>query len=175
MEHIEDQPGEGDIALRGILNYTIPLTPRRVGLGEITPAEIQPAYEQAFHIAGDDWIHKVLSWFVELRSVFNFADEYYRPVDLELLQMILDADTGDKQDYETEYYDCDDFAFRLMGWFHQDREAAAWPIFITWVMLPEGGHAVLSYYKDGQVFIIEPQTDQVFPVPEDWSLMLLCG
>jgi hypothetical protein len=89
--------------------------------------------------------------------------------------MILDADQGDKEDYETEWYDCDDFAFRLMGIFHCDREAAAMPIFITWVLLPEGGHAVLSYYKDGEVKIIEPQTDQVFLVPEDWTLMLLCG
>ena len=70
---------------------------------------------------------------------------------------------------------CDDFAFRLMGVFHQDRRTAAMPIFITWVMTPQGGHAVLSYYVAGVVRIIEPQTDAIFPVPGGWELILLCG
>ena len=70
---------------------------------------------------------------------------------------------------------CDDFAFRLMGVFHQDLRTAAMPIFITWVSMPEGGHAVLSYYKHGQVKIIEPQNDDIYDVPKEWGLMLLCG
>jgi hypothetical protein len=168
-------PGEGESIPRGILADQVPLTPRSPGLGEITAAEIQAAYEAAFGIAGNDWLHKLLRLFLTIRTPFYFADQYYQPVDEELLQMILDADTGDKEEYETEFYDCDDFAFRLMGWFHMDRDAATWPLFITWVNTPQGGHAVLSYYKDGEVFIIEPQTDQVFPVPADWSLILLCG
>jgi len=70
---------------------------------------------------------------------------------------------------------CDDFAFRLMGVFHQDLRTAAMPIFITWVGTPEGGHAVLSYYKNGKVKIIEPQNDEIYAVPKSWALMLLCG
>jgi hypothetical protein len=175
MEQNHEIPQEEEIELRGVSQWQIPLTPRNPGQGDITAAEIQVAYEGSFGIAGDDWLHKLLRLFLTIRTPFYFADQYYKPVDQELLQMILDADTGDKEEYETEYYDCDDFAFRLMGWFHMDRDAAAWPIFITWVNTSQGGHAVLSYYQDGQVFIIEPQTDQVFPVPADWSLILLCG
>ena len=175
MEEIHDGEVQVEVTPRGILQWQIPLTPRNPGQGDITPADIQPAYEAAFDIAGDDWLHKLLRIFLTIRTPFYFADQYYKPVDNDLLQMILDADTGDKEEYEAEYYDCDDFAFRLMGWFHMDRDAAAWPIFITWVNTPAGGHAVLSYYEDGQVYIIEPQTDQVFPVPADWSLILLCG
>jgi len=148
---------------------------RKTVRGDIPSAEIKAAYQKAFHIAGEGWLHNLLQLFFDIRSVFNFADACYKEADEELIQVILDADLGDKEEYETEWYDCDDFAFRLIGIFHCDRDAAAMPIFITWVLLPEGGHAVLSYYKDGQVKIIEPQTDQVFPVPEDWSLMLLCG
>jgi hypothetical protein len=175
MENIPTIPVEEDLIPRGVVPWPVPLTPRKPGQGKITSAEIQAAYEAAFQIAGDDWLHKLLKIFLTVRTPFYFADQYYKPVEDELLLMILDADTGDKEEYETEYYDCDDFAFRLMGWFHMDRQAAAWPIFITWVNTPQGGHAVLSYYQDGQVFIIEPQTDQIFPVPEDWTLMLLCG
>jgi hypothetical protein len=175
MEEIHETSGEVPIIPRGILPWPIPLTPRSPGQGPITPAEIQPAYEQAFNVPCRKCIKRLLCWLSGFRGPFYFADQYYQPVDEELLQMILDADTGDKEEYETEFYDCDDFAFRLMGWFHMDRDSATWPLFITWVETPQGGHAVLSYYQDGQVFIIEPQTDQVFPVPMDWSLILLCG
>ena len=70
---------------------------------------------------------------------------------------------------------CDDFAFSLMGVFHDNKDTAAMPIFITWVSMPEGGHAVISYCKDGVVRIIEPQTDEIYDVPDEWKLMLLCG
>jgi hypothetical protein len=161
--------------LRGIAHWQIPLTPRKPGQGDISPVDIQAAYESAFDIAGDDWLHKLLRFFLTIRTPFYFADQVYKHVDPDLLQMILDADTGDKEEYDTEVYDCDDFAFRLMGVFHMDRDAAAWPIFVTWVGTPQGGHAVLSYYQDGDVYIIEPQTDEIFLVPSDWSLILLCG
>lgn len=151
------------------------LRPRNTAAGDISAAEIKAAYQRAFHLAGEGWLLQLLRLFYDIRSVFNFADEYYKEVDVELLEMILDADQGDKEEYEAEWYDCDDFAFRLMGIFHCDREAAAMPIFITWVVTPQGGHAVISYYKAGEVGIIEPQSDEIFPVPEDWTLMLLCG
>jgi len=148
---------------------------RKTVKGNISSSEIKAAYQEAFHLAGEGWLQNLLRLFCDIRSVFNFADQYYREADEKLIGLILDADLGDKEDYETEWYDCDDFAFRLMGIFHCDKKCASMPIFITWVAMLEGGHAVLSYYKDGEVKIIEPQTDQVFPVPEDWSLMLLCG
>jgi len=175
METIEGIPEEREIVPRRVLSWGIPLTPRKPGQGEITADELRPAYEAAFHIGGNGWLDKLLALFLLIRTPFYFADELYQPVDPDLLQMILDADTGDKEDYETEVYDCDDFAFRLMGVFHMDRTAAAWPIFVTWVNTSQGGHAVLSYYQDGMVYIIEPQTDERFPVPEDWTLTLLCG
>jgi hypothetical protein len=175
MERDHEIPVEGEVMPRGVRMWTIPLTPRKTGMGEITAGDLQAAYEAAFHLDGNGWLDKLLRLFLMIRTPFYFADELYMPVDPGLLQLILDADTGDKEEYETEFYDCDDFAFRLMGVFHQDRQGAAWPIFVTWVNTPQGGHAVLSYYLDGRVFIIEPQTDEMFLVPEDWTLTLLCG
>jgi len=70
---------------------------------------------------------------------------------------------------------CDDYAFALMGAFHRDLETAAMPIFVTWVATPSGGHALISFYYEGEVVMIEPQNDEVFSVPENWTLKLLCG
>jgi len=146
---------------------------RRTIRGTIPASEIIATYNEAFPSQGG-W----LSWLKILiyGSPYKMADTYYQEADDELIKMIVDADLGDKEDYETEYYDCDDFAFRLMGILHCDRQAASMPIFITWVQMPEGGHAVLSYInEDGVVMIIEPQNDRMFSVPIDWKLQLLCG
>jgi len=136
-------------------------------MGNITATEIERAYRKAFKMSFWAWIRSA--------GIFQFADEFYREADEELIRMIMDADAGEREQYETEFYDCDDFAFSLMGVFHKDREAAAMPIFITWVDTPVGGHALLSYYYKGQVKMIEPQRDGIFDVPPSWRLQLLCG
>jgi len=175
MDESRDHGVAEEFVPRGVLTYQLALTPRKPGQGPISAEEVQAAYEAAFRIQGEGCLARVIGLVYQLRGVFQFADAFYQPVDQDLLQMILDADQGDKEEYVTEDYDCDDFAFNLMGVFHQNRQSAAWPIFITWILTPEGGHAVLSYYRDGQVWIIEPQTDEIFAVPDDWTLLLLCG
>lgn len=147
---------------------------RQAVRGEIPYTEIESAYRKAFSLDDNAFLQLLMRIF-RIPSPFQFADAYYAEADEELIQMIIDADWGDQEEYEAEGFDCDDFAFALMGVFHQNRETAAMPIFITWVSMPEGGHAVLSYYKDGEVKIIEPQTDQLYSVPSTWDLMLLCG
>lgn len=143
----------------------------------MTSAEIQSAYEKAFNVSLPGLWTRLMYAFVgqDWDSPFEFADAEYDEADEELIQMIVEADIGEQEEYEAEEFDCDDFAFSLMGTFHKDREAAAFPIFITWVSTPQGGHAVLSYYSEGEVKIIEPQNDEIFNVPSDWGLMLLCG
>lgn len=133
-------------------------------------AEIVSAYQEAF---GMSWWQSLLSM---LQGVFKMADLNYDEADEEIIRQILAQDKTDLEKYRAEQFDCDDFAFRLMGVFHQDLRTAAMPIFITWVGMPDGyGHAVLSYYKDGLVKIIEPQNDDVYAVPKEWSLILVCG
>lgn len=146
--------------------------PREILQGLRVPAgEIEAAYREAFNLRFSFW-----SWLFKLvGNNIYLADAYYQEADPGYIDLIVDADQGDKEEYDLETFDCDDFAFRLMGVFHMDRETAAMPIFITWVSFPGGAHAVLSYYYDGEVRIIEPQNDEVFPVPEDWSLLVLIG
>ena len=108
-------------------------------------------------------------------GIFFFADAYYKEVDENAIAAVLAQDKTDAEQYVQEYLDCDDFAFSLMGAFHKNEATSAMPIFITWVLTSEGGHAVLSYYKAGKVNIIEPQNDEIYPVPKSWKLLLLCG
>lgn len=152
----------------------IRLKPGNTVKGEILYSDIESAYREAFGMSDVGWLQWLQRVF-GFASEFQFADAFYKEVDEELIEMILDADMGDREDYETEWYDCDDFTFNLMGVFHQNPETAAMPIFITWVSMLEGGHAVISYCKDGVVRIIEPQTDEIYDVPDEWKLMLLCG
>ena len=141
--------------------------------GTIYSGDIVAAYQEAF---GFNWWQSLLSLF---NGTFKMADAYYKMANPDIIQEILDKDKTDLEKYQVEDFDCDDFAFRLMGVFHSDPRTVAMPIFITWVEWDEGGqrygHAVLSYYCEGVVSIIEPQNDHVFRVPDDWSLNLLCG
>lgn len=139
---------------------------RRTTRGGILISEIAFAYKEAF---GIHW------WNLIFGSPFKLADQSYLKADEELIDQILEEDETDLMQYIAEDFDCDDFAFRLMGVFHQTVKTAAMPIFITWVGTPQGGHAVLSYYCNGEVWIIEPQNDAIFSVPKSWTLALLCG
>jgi hypothetical protein len=136
----------------------------------VNASDIITTYQQAFNMS---WWQALLSLF---QGVFKMADQSYDAADEAIIQEILDKDKTELEEYRAEQFDCDDFAFRLMGVMHQDLRTAAMPIFITWVGMPDGfGHAVLSYYKDGKVKIIEPQNDDIYSVPKEWSLLLLCG
>ena len=144
--------------------------------GQVPASEIETAYRKAFNMLAEGWFTRLLRTLSGGLSPFQFADAYYQETNETLIKLILDNDNTNLQKYVPEDLDCDDFTFRLMGVFHQNIETAAMPIFIAWVMIPEGGHAVISYVTNtGEVMIIEPQNDQIFPVPKDWSLLLLCG
>jgi len=133
--------------------------------GTISAREIKEAYIKQFGVSCWD----------RLRGCFRFADETYKEANPKRIKAILKADETDKREYVEEDFDCDDFAFRLMGIFHEDEDTASMPIFITWVLTKWGGHALLSYYHKGQITVIEPQNDLEFPVPEDWKLILIIG
>ena len=141
--------------------------------GTIFAGDIIAAYKEAFNMS---WWQLLLS---TLNGTFKMADPYYQEVDEEILAEILEKDLTDRVIYILHDRDCDDSTFELMGAFHKDSRACTYPIFITWVeWVQDGqryGHAVISYYHKGVVYIIEPQSDRVFLPPSHWRLTVLMG
>lgn len=144
---------------------------RKTPRAGVNSTDIIAAYQAAFNMS---WWQFLLA---TLQGVFKMADQSYDEASVSLINEILEQDKTDLEKYKAEQFDCDDFAYRLMGVFHQDLRTAAMPIFIIWIGLPDGyGHALLSYYKDNKVYLIEPQTDGVTDnIPLGTSLLLLCG
>jgi len=134
---------------------------RTVNSGNITGKMIKDAYKKAFNL--------------RCFGHFHIADETYYPANVELIKRVIREDIGDTITYVSDDFDCDNFAFSLMGAFNRNMETARMPIFITWVLTPEGGHALLSFYSGGKVWMIEPQDDSIFGVPPDWKLWMICG
>ena len=152
----------------------IQLPTRHIYRGEVTAKEIDKAYCNAF---GVSWWQKLFGL-----TKIALADQTYTEADFDIISEVLAKDMTDKMVYSLdedgnpiEDFNCDDFVFALMGAFHQDRRTAAMPIFITWISTEMGGHAVISFYLDGIVTIIEAQNDKMLDISEDWGLILLCG
>ena len=143
--------------------------PRERGNGSVHYLDLMEAYRKAFRMSTWGYVVALIT------GVFKFENEWYKEVDEELIRLVLDADHGDKEEWVLDYYDCGGFTFNLMGVFHQNGETAAMPIFITWVDTPTGGHAVLSFDDGISVRIIEPQSDEIYSIPNSWKPMLICG
>lgn len=133
---------------------------------EVLPfTAIQAAYEQAFSERHEQaWV---------------FFDSNYKPASLEQIQAVLDSTEIDDMRYEKEYFDCDDFAFALMGMLHMNYETAAQAIFYTTVRWEQSDgvflHALCSCFTGQEVLIIEPQSDGIYSVPDNWRLTRLIG
>lgn len=144
--------------------------PIEAGEGYIHYTQVVEIYKKAFNM---DWFD--LTWAL-FRGKIHLDNEWYKPADTELIKMIVEADLGDRQEWLLDWYDCGAFTFNLMGVFHQNRETAAMPIFVTWVDSGEGGHAVITYINElDMVKYVEPQTDYAWHIPPTWVLRLLCG
>lgn len=101
------------------------------------------------------------------------SDEYYLKESKKALAEFLVKDFTDKYIYTKEITDCDDFSFRLMGnASFGDLEGTAFGI--LWAKVPNGSHAVNCFVDNNlEVWIIEPQSDSIFPLPEDWEPYLV--
>ena len=141
--------------------------------GTIPSADIVLAYKKAF---GMSWWQSLISLF---SGTFKLADPYYQEADEDIILEVLKNDHTERVKYVLHDNDCDDRTFRLMGVYHIDDRTVAYPIFITWVEYYRNGkrygHAVLSYLYKGKVRYIEPQNDNVLPIPDDWTLTVLMG
>ena len=140
------------------------------GIGYIPASDIETAYKKAFNVSCLDIIKR--------NVCFHISDAGYLPINTNELTTFLQEDKTEQEKYKLDdfnHFDCDDFTFRLMGVFHMNRGMAGQPFFITWVDTPEGGHSVLSFYIEGKIKIIEPQSDVISDVSQDYKLWMICG
>jgi len=110
-----------------------------------------------------------------LRSEFGddtaifLSDEKYRSIPKSEFGKLLKMDDTDKSKYIPIFYDCDDFSFRLMGQLSIGDEASL-PFGIIWVKTPKSAHALNVFIDDKeQVWLVEPQNDTIFKMPEKWK------
>ena len=112
-------------------------------------------------------------------ALWLFADIKYKPADIEVVKEVLRSTQIEQMRYISEYYDCDDFSFALMGAFHSRYDTAKMAIFIVWVWWKEKdktyAHALNAMTDGKKVLLIEPQSDAIFEVPENWNLILVMG
>ena len=109
-----------------------------------------------------------------LRKYYPDADIHITDRDIELcskedIDRFLKADSTDLNFYVSEYYDCDDFSFHLMG----QMSIPGWSSLAFGIMftnVPDGNHAVNCFVdKNFECWIVEPQNDKIFKKPDDWN------
>jgi len=97
------------------------------------------------------------------------SDRLYQLASVQDVERLLSMDDTDKYQYVSEHFDCDNYAYRLMGNFNIP-EWSSLAFGICWTGTPNGGHAVNCFVDNELRFwIIEPQNDQVFELPSDWK------
>jgi hypothetical protein len=102
-----------------------------------------------------------------------FADNNYKTVSKTEFKRFLAANKVDMHKYVSEYYDCDDFSFALMGAI-ANPDWGALPFGIVWTDIPGGAHAVNCFIdKKREVYLVEPQNDAVFKCPNNWKPYLV--
>jgi hypothetical protein len=102
------------------------------------------------------------------------GDRKYMTVSKEELMRYLKYDLTDRNPFIDEYYDCDDFTFALLGSISNPKWGAL-PFGFIWTERKyEEKHSINVFIdKDRELWIIEPQNDNMFEIPEDWTPYLL--
>jgi len=101
--------------------------------------------------------------------VIYLSDADYQVTSKAEIVRFLSLDDSDKEKYVSEYYDCDDFSYRLHGQF----SIPGWSSLafgILWSGTPNGGHAINCFIdEDREVWVVEPQNDSIFKLPKNWE------
>lgn len=126
--------------------------PRPQGLETITVAEITDVLRQSCS-----------------RANIYLSDSVYSTTSIDELMSFLKADDTNEYRYVSEYYDCDDFSFRLMGQIHSV-EWGALPFGIVWLTKENNVNHALNIFIDNEhdMYLIEPQNDVIQVLPTGW-------
>lgn len=102
------------------------------------------------------------------------SDMLYKTTSKEEIERFLAEDDTNYYKYVSEFFDCDDFSYRL----HGQLSVPGWSDLafgIFWTGLPNGGGHALNIFIDNEdkVWIVEPQNDKVYELPDDWEPWLV--
>lgn len=115
---------------------------------------------------------RLLEQFPEVGSKIYFKDSRYLLVPTDDVERLLNWDATDEFVYVSEQYDCDNYGLRLWGQINSLPEWAGISLGMVWFSEP--AHALNFFVDvDGEVWLIEPQSDTVFEKPQDWEAFLI--
>jgi hypothetical protein len=98
-------------------------------------------------------------------SIFLY-DKDYQLTDYSEYQRFIEWDKTNMYSYIEYYFDCDDFAFTLFGNIHREGWGG---LAFGVLMLSEPPHAINFFIdSDLEVYLVEPQTDKIFKMPNNW-------
>jgi len=102
------------------------------------------------------------------------SDANYKTISKEEMMRFLKEDITDKYLYVSEYYDCDDFSFKLMGEV-SNPDWGCLPFGIIWVKEPVDTYHALNCFidKNREMWIIEPQNDRIYKCPKSWVCVMM--
>jgi len=115
-------------------------------------------------------VKDILKTQLEVKSLL-LSDRTYKLIPRAEMERFLREDKTDLLNYVSEYFDCDDFAARLMGMVSSPGWAAI-AFGEAWILKGNGkGHAVNCFVDSKSVcWLIEPQNDKIFRKPNDWEV-----
>ena len=106
-----------------------------------------------------------------------FSDKRYRAIHINRLKRYLLQSVVSKKIYVAEYFDCDNFARSLASQLDWDYYPKGYAIGELWVRTANGGHAIncCCVLEDDKLKMvaIEPQSNQILAMPDDWTVFMI--
>lgn len=109
-----------------------------------------------------------------LNGIKIISDYKYKTTTVEELIRFLDSDITDKYNYVSEYFDCNNFSFSLMGRISNPSWGCL-PFGVLYIERTNGSLHALNCFidKNRELWVIEPQTDDVFKASKSWKCVML--
>ena len=125
------------------------------------PAPLRPVIRKEVSFA---YVFGILNGLFPDASHIYLSDNLYWLCSEDDIKKFLEMDATNKEKYKTEKFDCDDFAYRLMGQLSTP-EWAGIAFGIVW----SEKHAACCFIDDkGTFFFIEPQSDELYKTLPDY-------
>jgi len=107
--------------------------------------------------------------------VIYIYDSKYKLTSLTEYARFISQDDTDKESYISEYLDCDDFSIRLYGQFSiKHWSSLPFGILISNTPMFTYPHAVNIFVDDNlDVWIVEPQNDNISKLPSNWEPLMV--